>query len=152
MNINTMRNAEGASELRSHFSYSPVSIEDRGIHASIAANGKVTIRGNVVPVTGSAESEVEYDEVEINSKVIGNVSILLKDTRKVDYSVNPPRYSHSPVSVDYQRGVNVSVKDNGKVVIKVTADNGEFDEVEVSASLIFRLNRLLVATRRISES
>lgn len=62
------------------------------------------------------------------------------------------RYVHSPLTVEHN-GVNASIKENGKVVLskvaKVIGDEVEYDELEIPASLIFKLASLLKATRRI---
>ncbi|SRR5260221_6534608 len=62
------------------------------------------------------------------------------------------RYVHQPLTVEHY-GIHAAIKENGKVIISgapVTV-NGEveYDEVEVPASLIFKLATLLKATRTI---
>lgn len=62
------------------------------------------------------------------------------------------RYVHSPLTVEHQ-GINAGITANGKIVLskvaKVTGDDVEYDEIEIPASLIFKLASLLKATRRI---
>jgi len=63
------------------------------------------------------------------------------------------RYVHSPLTVEHN-GINASITENGKVILaKVVKqhDNGdvEFDEIEIPASLVFKLASLLKATRKI---
>jgi len=62
------------------------------------------------------------------------------------------RYVHQPLTIDHN-GIKASILKTGKVVIsKVASTDGEvveFDEVEIPASLIFKLGNLLRATRNI---
>lgn len=62
------------------------------------------------------------------------------------------RYVHSPITIEHN-GINASIQANGKVVIskvaKIEGDEVEYDEIEVPASLIFKLGNLLRATRKI---
>lgn len=64
------------------------------------------------------------------------------------------RYVHSPLTVEHH-GINASIKENGKVVLShVVGKNTEtgeieYDEVEVPASLIFKMATLLRATRKV---
>lgn len=63
------------------------------------------------------------------------------------------RYVHSPLTVEHN-GVNASIKENGKVVLSKSAgkdDKGAdlYDEVEIPASLVFKLASLLKATRKV---
>ena len=65
------------------------------------------------------------------------------------------RYVHSPLTIDHY-GINASILNNGQVVIsKVAGPDKEHpgevlvDEVQIPASLIFKLASLLKATRRI---
>lgn len=63
------------------------------------------------------------------------------------------RYVHSPLTVEHN-GINASITENGKVILSrvvKTHENGdvEFDEVEIPASLVFKLASLLKATRKV---
>lgn len=64
------------------------------------------------------------------------------------------RYVHSPLTVEHN-GVNASITENGKVVLSKVAkvlDGGkevEYDEIEIPASLVFKLASLLKATRKV---
>lgn len=65
------------------------------------------------------------------------------------------RYVHSPLTIDHN-GIKAAIQSNGKVVISgrpvKNAETGdiEYDEVEIPASLIFKLGGLLRATRQIT--
>ena len=62
------------------------------------------------------------------------------------------RYVHSPLTVEHN-GVNASITENGKVVLskvaKVVGEEVEYDEIEIPASLVFKLASLLKATRKV---
>jgi hypothetical protein len=64
------------------------------------------------------------------------------------------RYVHQPLTIEHY-GIHATIKANGKVVISGTpvatgkGDEVEYDEVEIPASLIFKLATLLKATRNI---
>lgn len=65
------------------------------------------------------------------------------------------RYVHQTLTVDHY-GIQAAIKENGKVVIKGlptpvpgSKDEMEYDEVEIPASLVFKLATLLKATRTI---
>ena len=59
------------------------------------------------------------------------------------------RYIHSPFTVDHQ-GIKVSVAEDGKVTLtKEVIGTSEFDEIIVPASIIFKLAKMLTATRKI---
>jgi hypothetical protein len=59
------------------------------------------------------------------------------------------RYVHQPLTVDHY-GIHAKIQENGKVVITGLVDTkGEYDEVEIPASLVFKLATLLKATRTI---
>ena len=57
-------------------------------------------------------------------------------------------YIHSPFQLDHQ-GIKVEVDEHGK--IKMTQDHGDdtYDEITFSASLINRVSRMLMATRKV---
>lgn len=63
------------------------------------------------------------------------------------------RFVHSPISIDHY-GIQASIKANGSITLSKVVkalENGEVevDEIEIPASLIFKLVQLLKATRRI---
>lgn len=59
------------------------------------------------------------------------------------------RYVHQPLTVEHY-GLHAKIQENGKVVITGIPDKtGEYDEVEIPASLVFKLATLLKATRTI---
>jgi hypothetical protein len=64
------------------------------------------------------------------------------------------RYVHQPLTIEHY-GVHASIHENGKVSISKVADDQptkdevQYDEVEIPASLIFKLASLLKATRTI---
>ncbi len=62
------------------------------------------------------------------------------------------RYVHSPLTVEHN-GINASITENGKVVlakvVKQVGEMVEYDEIEIPASLVFKLASLLKATRKV---
>lgn len=60
------------------------------------------------------------------------------------------RYVHQPLTIDHY-GIHAKIQENGKVVITGIPDSksGEYDEVEIPASLVFKLATLLKDTRTI---
>lgn len=65
------------------------------------------------------------------------------------------RYVHQPLTIEHY-GVHAKIQPNGRVVIssagvpsKDNPDVLEYDEVEIPASLVFKLATLLKATRTI---
>lgn len=65
------------------------------------------------------------------------------------------RYVHQPLTNEHY-GIKFSIKENGKVsicsvptLVPGTKDDYEYDEVEVPASLIFKIATLLKATRTV---
>lgn len=65
------------------------------------------------------------------------------------------RYVHQPLTIDHY-GIHAKIQENGKVIIsssgtpvKGTEGEYEYDEVEIPASLVFKLATLLKATRTI---
>lgn len=63
------------------------------------------------------------------------------------------RYVHSPLTVEHN-GVNASITENGKVILSKVAkvidkETVEYDEIEIPASLVFKLASLLKATRKV---
>jgi len=62
------------------------------------------------------------------------------------------RYVHQPLTIEHY-GLHAKIQENGRVVITsagvVQGEEVEYDEVEIPASLIFKLATLLKATRTI---
>ena len=64
------------------------------------------------------------------------------------------RYTHQPLTIEHY-GVHAKIQENGKVIISSQPEKDEggelvWDEVEVPASLIFKLANLLKDTRVIT--
>ena len=63
------------------------------------------------------------------------------------------RYSHQNLTLEHN-GIHVKIQETGKVTISSKAEQNiegemEWDEVEVPASLIFKIARILQDTRRV---
>lgn len=62
------------------------------------------------------------------------------------------RYVHSPLAIEHN-GIQASIQDNGRIILskvaKVSGEEVEYDEIEIPASLVFKLASLLKATRHI---
>lgn len=59
------------------------------------------------------------------------------------------RYVHQPLTIDHF-DVHCQIQTNGKIKLtKPVKGSDEYDEIEVSASLIFKLAGLLKATRKV---
>ena len=63
------------------------------------------------------------------------------------------RYVHSRLTTEHN-GVNATITENGRVILSKVAkvidkDTVEVDEIEIPASLVFKLAQLLKATRQI---
>lgn len=63
------------------------------------------------------------------------------------------RYVHQPLSIEHY-GIHAKIQPNGKVLITGSPVKGsdgelEYDEVEIPASLVFKLATMLKATRTI---
>lgn len=70
-----------------------------------------------------------------------------------DNSSKIKRYVHSPLETSHQ-DITAKITENGKVVLTKPAGKGsdgsvEYDEIEIPASLVFKLAQLLKATRKI---
>ena len=60
------------------------------------------------------------------------------------------RYVHQPLTNDHY-GIHFSIQENGKIIIRGVPDKeGVYDEVEIPASLVFKLATLLKATRTVT--
>jgi hypothetical protein len=63
------------------------------------------------------------------------------------------RYVHSPLKIDHY-GTSASIQANGRIILSKVAGKAqdgtiEYDELEIPASLVFKLASLLKATRKI---
>lgn len=59
------------------------------------------------------------------------------------------RYVHQPLTIDHY-GIHAKIQENGRVVITGIPDKaGEYDEVEIPASLVFKLASALKMTREV---
>lgn len=62
------------------------------------------------------------------------------------------RYVHSPLTIEHN-GIQAAIQKNGRIkltkVANVIGEEVEFDEVEIPASLVFKLGSLLRATRKV---
>lgn len=64
------------------------------------------------------------------------------------------RYSHQPLTIEHY-GIHAKIQENGKVLISSAGEMNletkelEYDEVEIPASLVFKLATLLKATRTV---
>ena len=63
------------------------------------------------------------------------------------------RYVHQPLTIEHY-GIHAKIQENGRVLITsagnpVSGEEIEYDEVEIPASLVFKLATLLKATRTI---
>lgn len=68
-----------------------------------------------------------------------------------NYDSTPKKYRHylhSPFSLDHQ-GVRVEVDDHGKIILSQEGKDGCYDEIICSASLINKISRMLMATRKV---
>jgi len=57
-------------------------------------------------------------------------------------------YLHSPFSLDHQ-GVKVEVDEHGKIILTQEGTDNTYDEIVCSASLINKISRMLMATRKV---
>lgn len=60
-----------------------------------------------------------------------------------------PRYSHSTFNLEY-RGVKASCSHDGKITFIEEHDDETYDEVTVSANMIFRLATMLNASKNVT--
>ena len=59
------------------------------------------------------------------------------------------RYVHQPLTIDHY-GIHASIRENGRVIITGIPDkDGEYDEVDIPASLVLKLAGLLKMTRSV---
>lgn len=135
--------------------HQPLTIEHYGIHAAIRENGSVLISAGISTNTDGTE---DFDEVEIQNQLVFELGSLLRATRTTKFANNSQGervriYTHQPLTVERQ-SVTFSIKENGKILLTSpdrlvdgTKDKYEYDEVEIPASLIFKLTTLLRATR-----
>lgn len=59
------------------------------------------------------------------------------------------RFVHQPLAIEHN-GYHAKIHENGRVTITAPPEHGseEYDEVEIPASLVFKLNYALKMTRR----
>lgn len=81
-NAPRMTDEQNAGKIR-RYVHQPLTIDHYGIHASIHANGKVSI--SKVADEQENKDEVQYDEVEIPASLIFKLASLLKATRSITY-------------------------------------------------------------------
>jgi hypothetical protein len=63
--------------------------------------------------------------------------------------LNPgERFIHDPITFTYPEG-KVTIKENGRVCIQRDVSDKDYDEVEVPASLILKIGRMLRDTRKV---
>jgi hypothetical protein len=64
------------------------------------------------------------------------------------------RYVHSPLETEHN-GITARIKENGRIILSKPAglDSDQktpiYDEIEIPASLVFKLSNLLKATRKV---
>ncbi len=74
--------------------------------------------------------------------------------RNADGEQRIKRYVHSPITIEGNEGIHASIKENGRVVIakpfkdEKTGESG-YDEIDVPASIIIKLNQMLFITRKV---
>lgn len=70
----------------------------------------------------------------------------------VDGEGKVKRYSHTPIAIEHD-DIHASIQANGHIVLtkvaSVKGEDVEFDEIEIPASLVFKLAFLLKTTRKI---
>ena len=60
------------------------------------------------------------------------------------------RYVHQPLTIDHY-GIRAMIKENGHVIITTNVNGEEYDEVEIPASLVFKLANALKMTRSVEQ-
>lgn len=74
--------------------------------------------------------------------------------RNADGEQRIKRYVHSPITIEGNEGIHASIKENGRVVIakpfkdEKTGESG-YDEIDVPASIIIKLNQMIFITRKV---
>lgn len=108
-------------------------------------------------VEGNISNKRVFKVLKGEEKMSENVKMPVNSPRMIteQHEGMVKRYVHQPLTVDHF-GIQASIKENGKVVITAVdknssnSDEVEYDQIEVPASLIFKLASLLKATRTIS--
>lgn len=61
------------------------------------------------------------------------------------------RYEHSKFTVEHQ-GIKANIQENGKIIISNESEinHDDYDEIEVPASIIFKIAQALKLTRKIT--
>jgi hypothetical protein len=77
------------------------------------------------------------------------------DLKGEDNEGKVKRYVHQPLTIEHY-GIHAKIQENGRVLISSqpqavagSKDEVEYDEVEIPASLVFKLATLLKATRTV---
>ena len=74
----------------------------------------------------------------------------MSESKTTEHTGQIKRYVHQPLRVTHY-GITASIQENGTIVLSNhTNGNEEYDEIEIPASLVFRLATLLKATRSIT--
>jgi hypothetical protein len=83
-NAPNFRNSDGEQKIK-RYVHSRLTIDHNGIQGTITENGRVIVTGIPKAVEGSANGEMEYDEIEVPASFIFKIASLLKATRQVKY-------------------------------------------------------------------
>jgi hypothetical protein len=75
-----------------------------------------------------------------------NQMTFTRNRRRSDNKV--PKYTHSTWNLEY-RGVKASCSEDGKVTLTEEHDDETYDEVTVSANMIFRMAVMLNASKNV---
>lgn len=73
-----------------------------------------------------------------------------KETEWRKPGFNPDKtiqYIHNPTQSDFGKGITCKITRNGKVTITVAINDDSFDEVEVPASVVYKIAIMLDASR-----
>ena len=78
---------------------------------------------------------------------------MFKNQPRIEGENKLRRYVHQPITIEHQ-GMQAEIRTNGRIkltsVPKPSGDGMvEYDEIEIPASLVFKLSSLLRATRKI---
>jgi hypothetical protein len=141
-----MKNAEGERVNRQYTHQSLVG-DHHGIHWAIQTNGDVIITSST-----SSDNE-EYDEIRVPNLFIFQISQALRMTRSIevvetksDRPWKDKQYTHQPLNIEHL-GMTAKIQENGRIIIR--SAEIEYDEIEVPASLIFKLAQALKMTRTV---
>ena len=101
----------------------------------------------------------ETRDMAVNSRQRGLLTMAFRNAPAMTDKNNEAkirRYVHSPLAIEHF-GIHVKIQENGKVVISKVADDQsaasddevDYDEIEIPASLVFKLANALKLTRSI---